>query len=95
MQSFYINLFDFTEYPELIIVSGSKLSNCIGMYRKCGEKSSHAEKRPVYKLEGEDRYIYYYPNSMGWRIGNKNSLDGVNAGNYYFGSKKTKHFLIA
>merc|ERR1711971_736321 len=75
------------EYPELIVVSGSDLAKCTGTYHKCGEKSVYAKKRPVYQLQGEDRYIYYYPNSKGWRIGSKNSLAaGENAGDYYYAS---------
>jgi len=75
------------EYPKLIVVSGSDLSKCTGTYHKCGEKSIYAKKRPVYQLQGEDRYIYYYPNSKGWRIGSKNSLAaGENAGDYYYAS---------
>ena len=83
-----INGIFLSEYPELIIVSGSDLAKCTGTYHKCGEKSIYAKKRPVYQLQGEDRYIYYYPNSKGWRIGSKKSLAaGENAGDYYYASK--------
>ena len=78
-----------SEYPDSIIVSGSDLSNCTGTYFKCEEKSSAAKIRPVYKLEGKNRYIYFYPNSKGWRIGDKNGLAGEKAGEYFYASKVT------
>ena len=78
-----------SEYPDSIIVSGSDLSNCTGTYFKCEEKSSAAKIRPVYKLEGKNRYIYFYPNSKGWRIGSKHGLAGDQAGEYFYASKTT------
>ena len=81
-----------SDYPKIIVVSGSTLLDCTGTYQKCEEKSSHAKNRPVYKLDGENRYIYYYPNSKGWRIGTKDDLNGKKSGQYFFASKIAKDF---
>ena len=52
---YVINTYLLSEYPELIVVSGSDLAKCTGNYYKCDEKSIYAKKRPVYQLQGEDR----------------------------------------
>ena len=53
-----------------IEVTGDSLGSTIGTYYISEEKSLLAPDRPTYKLDDMNRYIYYWPSLMGWRIGN-------------------------
>merc|ERR1712008_663653 len=54
----------------------------------CQWECSSATTRPVYKLEGKDRYIYWNPSPSGWRIGAVSNLAGHGHGNFWFKSGK-------
>ena len=75
------------ESHEYYMVSGSDWKHCTGLYHLSDEISSEAPNKPVFKLHGENRYIYYHPSPEGWRIGRKNHLAGQNAGQYFYKSK--------
>jgi hypothetical protein len=78
-------------HPKAVIVSGSDLKDCVGTYRRtyCIHREvSSATTRPVYKLEGKNRYIYWNPSPSGWRIGGYNNLAGHTNGNFWFKSGK-------
>ena len=49
------------------------------------EVATDAPNGPVWKLEGEDMYVFNDGSDAGWRIGDKDSLAD---GSYYFKSKK-------
>ena len=57
-------------YHVVFLHTDHDLDSCIGSYFISEEISSLAPDRPVYKLFGKNRYIYYWPSLMGWRIGN-------------------------
>ena len=59
-------------------------ANCCGLYYMTGDKSSALPNFPVYKHFFEDRYIYKYPSSEGWRIGAKEHLSGKSCGAHWF-----------
>ena len=64
-----------------LTVTGDDWASVTGTYIISNEKASKAPDKPVYKLEGEDRYIYYSPtNGYGWRIGAKEHLSGEKEG---------------
>ena len=76
--------------PKAIEVTGSDKKECTGIYRRTyciHEEMSSAASRPVYKLDGKDRYIYYNPSPSGWRIGAKLNLAGAKNGNFWFKSE--------
>merc|ERR1712051_592034 len=82
-------------HPKAVIVSGSDAKDCIGTYRRtyCIHREvSSATTRPVYKLEGKNRYIYWNPSPSGWRIGGYNNLAGHTNGNFWF---KSRFFNLA
>ena len=70
-----------------LIVTGDDCGGCTGIYVITTEKASKAPDKPVYKLEGQDRYIYFNPGFEGWRIGTKNALYGKDEGLYWYRSK--------
>ena len=39
-------------------------------------------------------YIYYYPDSYGWRVGSKSVLSGENEGDYLYLSKALESFAL-
>ena len=65
-----------------------------GTYIISNEKASKSPDKPVYKLEDQDRFIYFTPSfGHGWRIGAKNNLAGEEEGRYYYRSKNFIPFL--
>ena len=58
-----------------------------GSYLISKENAASSPNKPVFKLEGEDMYIYYYPGIAGWRIGAKINLSGEKEGGYFLASK--------
>ena len=70
-------------------------SRYTGSYLISEEKASKSPNKPVYKLEGEDKYIYYYPDSDGWLVGSKSDLSGENEGDSWYQSKFLKPFYFS
>ena len=66
-----------------------------GTYIISNEKASKSPDKPVYKLEGQDRFIYYtLLNGAGWCIGaGKETLSGETEGDFYYYSKNFIPFL--
>merc|ERR1712048_1199009 len=75
-----------------IKVTGSDYASCTGIYFISKEKASRSPDRPVYKMLGFDRFIYFTPSfDFGWRIGAREHLStGENKGRYYFKSNNDK-----
>jgi len=70
-----------------LTVTGDSWAECTGTYVITTEKASKAPDKPVYKLQGQDRYIYFNPNfGAGWRIGRKIHLSGKNEGRFWYRS---------
>ena len=67
------------------MITGSNFEECTGTYNlnRYG-KSSSAPSRPVYKLDGQDRYIFYFQPKEEWRIGKKENLKD---GEYFYSSE--------
>ena len=76
-----------------LTVTGDDAWSVTGTYIISNEKASRAPDKPVYKLEGQDRYIYYNPDGGGWCIGVKEWLSGETEGTFYYASKNFSPFL--
>ena len=76
-----------------LTVTGDDEYGCTGTYIISNEKASKSPDKPVYKLEGQDRYIYYNPGGDGWRIARKERLSGEKEGLHYYASKNFIPFL--
>ena len=76
-----------------LTVTGDDWESVTGTYIISNEKASKSPDKPVYKLEGQDRFIYYNPEGAGWRIGKKERLSGEKEGYYYYYSKNFIPFL--
>ena len=61
-----------------LTVTGDDWGSVTGTYIISEEKSSKSPNKPVYKLQGKDRYIYYNPDDgSGWRVGSKYNAAGA------------------
>ena len=69
-----------------LTVTGDDYASVTGTYLISEEKASKALDKPVYKLEGKDRFIYYSTIGAGWCIGAKEQLSGETEGLYYYRS---------
>ena len=78
-----------------IKVTGSDFLRCNGTYFVTAEHASLSPSMPVYKQQGYDRFIYYYPN-ITWQIGSLENLSpGEREGKYWFKGKSfSKESLI-
>ena len=77
-----------------LTVTGDDAWSVTGTYIISNEKASKSPNKPVYKLEGQDRFIYYtLRNGAGWCIGGKVELSGETEGLYYYRSKNFIPFL--
>ena len=80
----------FTVHSELLCgnltVSGSEWFNCTGTYLISEKIATKSKTKPVYKLEGQDWYIYFNPGGNGWRIGEEINLVGEKEGQSLFKS---------
>ena len=77
-----------------LTVTGDDYKSVTGTYIISNEKASKAPDKPVYKLEGQDRFIYYtLRNGNGWCISDKGDLSGETEGNNYYHSKNFIPFL--
>ena len=77
-----------------LTVTGDDWESVTGTYIISNEKASKAPDKPVYKLEGQDRFIYYtLRNGNGWCIGAKEHLSGETEGLSYYKSKNFTPFL--
>ena len=63
----------------------------IGTYMISDEVATDAPNGPVWKLEGEDMYVFNNGSDAGWRIGDR---DGLADGFYYFKSKKLVYRVL-
>ena len=63
-----------------------------GLYTISKEKASRSPEKPVFKLDGQDKYIYFNPDNVGWRIGILEHLSGANEGGYWFSSNSFSIF---
>ena len=63
-----------------LTVTGDDNDSCTGTYIISQEKASKSPNQPVYKLKGQDRFIYYHPDGAGWRIGRKEHLRAYELG---------------
>ena len=72
------------------VFAGSHSEKSTGTYFICDEKvvGVSASKNPVWKLRGQDRYIFTNGSENGWRIGDKESLT---VGDFYYKSKTSYH----
>ena len=78
-----------------LTVTGDDFGSVTGTYIISNEKASKAPDKPVYKLEGQDRFIYYaLRNGHGWCIGKKEFLSGETEGLYAYNSKNFIPILI-
>ena len=67
------------------MITGSNFEECTGTYNLNRDViSSSAPSRDVYKLDGRDRYIFYFQDKKEWRIGKKENLED---GEYFFSSE--------
>jgi len=68
-----------------LTVTGDDEYGCTGTYIISNENASKAPDKPVYKLEGQDRFIYFsLLDGSGWCIGAKETLSGELEGfNHY------------
>jgi hypothetical protein len=77
-----------------LTVTGDEAWSVTGTYIISNEKASKSPNKPVYKLEGQDRFIYYtLRNGAGWRIGGKEHLSGETEGYHWYRSKNFIPFL--
>ena len=76
-----------------LTVTGDDYASATGTYIISNEKASKSPNKPVYKLQGEDRYIYYNPGGNGWRISDKVDLSGDTEGSAWYTSKNFIPFL--
>ena len=85
-QIFLISEYIAKKYPKSdIVITGSNFEECTGTYNlNRNERSSSAPSRPVYKLDGQDRYIFYFKTKEEWRIGKKQNLENDE---YFFSSE--------
>jgi len=74
-----------------LTVTGDNWSSVTGTYLISEEKASKSPNTPVYKLQGQDRYIYFTLRSgNGWCIGRKEDLSGETEGySYYYSGLDT------
>ena len=70
-----------------ITVNGDDFGNCTGTYMITNERASKSPNKPVFKMDGEDRYLFHYPNNNGWIISNKTALLADTNPDYFFKSK--------
>ena len=68
-------------------MGGDDLDGTTGSYLLSKEKALLSPEKPVYKLEGKDRYIFFNPGSSGWRISTLKNLSGKNMNDYMYASK--------
>ena len=77
-----------------LTVTGDDYASVTGTYIISNEKASKSPNKPVYKLEGKDRFIFYDPSDGdGWRIGAKEGLSGETKDYSYYRSKNFIPFL--
>ena len=67
-----------------IEVSGANTADVAGTYFISDEKAASAPKNAVWKLDGNDRFIFNPGTENGWRIGDK---DDLATNNYWYKSK--------
>ena len=71
-----------------LTVTGDNYADALGTYIISSEKAGQNPDKPVYKLDGRDRYIFYSPTfGAGWRIARKEHLAGEKEGLKYYESK--------
>ena len=70
-----------------IVVTGDDYGSVTGSYFISEEKSSSSPEKPTYKLDGMDRYIFFYPSKKGWREGR---YEGMTTSRFLYTSKKYK-----
>ena len=71
-----------------LTVTGDDWADVTGTYIISNETASKYPDKPVYKLEGQDRFIFFtLRNLTGWCIGAKEHLLGKTEGQYYYASK--------
>jgi len=70
-----------------LTVTGDDYESVTGTYIISYEKASKSPDKPVYKLEGQDRVIYYtLRDGSGWIIGKKEELSGEREGLFFYKS---------
>jgi len=70
-----------------LTVTGDDYGSVTGTYIISNEKASKAPDKPVYKLEGQDRFIYFsLLYGAGWCISKKEYLSGEKEGLCYYRS---------
>ena len=71
-----------------LTVTGDDWADVTGTYIISNETASKYPDKPVYKLEGQDRFIFFTLRKFtGWCIGAKEHLSGDTEGQYYYASK--------
>ena len=71
-------------------VSGDD-DDLIGTYVISDEVAKKAPNCPVWKLEGQEIYVFSSGSNEGWRIGDKDSLTD---GSFFFKSKKLMYCCL-
>ena len=61
-----------------------------GTYMITNERASKSPNKPVFKMDGGDRYLFHYPNNNGWIISDKTALLADTNPDYFFKSKFVK-----
>ena len=79
-----VNFFLLEGVGGFIEVSGANTTCVAGTYFLSDEKAASAPKNSVWKLDGNDRYIFNPGDEAGWRIGNKECLT---TNNLFYASK--------
>ena len=72
-------------------INGNEKSNSKGSYLV--DEAFSSKDKPVYKLVGQDRYIFFNPEKFGWFIGTKEGYISHVEGNTFYYSES--YFTIS
>ena len=74
---------------ELTVTGDDGNDGVVGTYRLNDKIASKSPDKPVYKLEGKDRYLFFNPTFYGWRISSYflENLSTEKEGDYLYASK--------
>ena len=83
---FYILVKDDLICAKLTVkINGNEKSNSKGSYLV--DEAFSSKDKPVYKLVGQDRYIFFNPEKLGWFIGTKEGLNSQVEDKTYYESE--------
>ena len=64
-----------------------------GTYMITNERANQSTDKPVYKLDGKERFIFYDPDN-GWMISSGLGLKPKNSLDYWFKSRSKNHLQL-